>query len=276
MTTVSRTDLKRWTDSQRLDLIGVASIDGYRDVEAQWHPASILPTARSVVVFGRSIPRSYYRGVEEGTVWTRVNRWLPPKPGYYLCRIFEDNGALAVPVSLMSADRWPDGVVYREGKPAPNVSPDVYFAAQLAGLGEIGYHGLLITPQFGVRQALGMLITDAEIKPDEPFPAGTLCEGEDCLACVAACPSGGLSREPETRMVGSRTVPVAKVRRETCAFCVNGAFPDTSYAMALPNRMTAACVRACIAHLEDGGKVETNYRKSFRRREAWAFDTFGG
>lgn len=273
-TTISREKLKGWTDSQGLDLVGVASIDRYRDVEPQWNPLSILPTAKSVVVFGKSIPRSYYRGVEEGTLWTRANRWVPPKPGYYLCRILEDNGYLSVPAGLMSAERWPEGIVYKEGKPAPNVSPDVYYAAQLAGLGEIGYHGYLLTPQFGVRQALGMFYTEAEIEPDEPFTSGTLCPGTDCLACAKACPAGALSTSPVTKKVGDQEIPVGEYARETCAFCVNGAFPDTSYTSAAPNKMTAACVRACIAALEDGGKLETGYKEKFRRREAWGFETF--
>ena len=63
-----------------------------------------------------------------------------------------------------------------------------------------------------------------------------------------------------------------KFNNEKCKFCVNGAFPDTSLATAPPNRMTAACTRACIACLEDGGKIETNYKSKFRRREPWGFE----
>ncbi|MBN1556892.1 MAG: hypothetical protein JW951_01955, partial [Lentisphaerae bacterium] len=179
---ISRDRLDAWAAQLGLDMIGVASPEGYRRVAPPWNPLSILPDARSIVVIGKSIPRSYYRGIEEGTLWMRVNRYLPPLIAYKLCRILEDNGCLAVPCALLAPERWPDGAVFKRGKPAPNVAPDVRVAAQLAGLGEIGYHGLLLTPRFGVRQALGLLITDAEIEPDTPFPVGRLCDRDRCRA----------------------------------------------------------------------------------------------
>lgn len=271
--TVTRDMLSRWAAELDLDMIGVASTDHYRDVEPQWNPLSILPAARSVVVFGRSVPRSLYRGIEEGTLWTRVDRYLPPRPAYYLCRILEDNGHLAVPCSPLAPERWPDGVPFREGKPAPNVTPDIAMAAHLAGLGEIGWHEAFLTPRFGARQALGMLFTEAEIEPDRPF-AGGLCPREKCLACARACPAQALSEAPVARKVGGGTVRVGAFTQEKCRYCVNGAFPDTSLASAPPNRMAAACVRACIACLEDGGTVKTAYKAPFRRRPAWGFGAF--
>ena len=271
---IQRETLDKWAKSLGLDMIGVASIDGYRDVAPQWNPLSILPKAKSIIVYAKSIPRSYFRGIEKGTMWMRANRYLPPQPAYYLCRIFEDNGWLAVPCSPMAAERWPDGVVFKEGKPAPNVTPDIQLAAQLAGLGEIGFSGLFLTPQFGVRQSLGMIFTEAEIEPNQPFPSGQICDRENCKACVQGCPAGALSATPVERKVGEQTITVGAICQEKCAFCVNGAFPDTSLPTAPPNRLTAACARACIACLEDSGKVKTNYKSPFRRREAWGFATF--
>jgi len=273
---ISREKLGQWGKALGLDLLGVASLDGYRDVEPQWNPLSILPKAKSIVVFGKSIPRSYFRGMEEGTLWLRVDRYLPPRAGYYLCRSFEDNGFLAVPCSPLAPERWPDGIVAKEGKPAPNVTPDVNLAAQLAGLGEIGYNGTFLTPQFGARQALGMLFTEAAIEPDKPFASGQICRRENCLACVKGCPAGALSAPPTTRKVGDQAISVGSYTLEKCRLCVNGAFPDTSCASAPPNRLAAACTRACIACLEDSGALQTGYRSKFRRREAWGFDTFEG
>jgi len=273
---IARDTLQGWARTLGLDLIGVASLDGYRDVEPQWNPLSILPTAKSVVVFGRSIPRSCFRGIEEGTLWMRVDRYLPPRPGYYLCRSLEDNGFLAVPCSPLAPERWPDGLPAEPGKPAPNVTPDIALAAQLAGLGEIGWNGAFLTPQFGPRQALGMLFTEAAIEPDEPFPSGRLCRREACLACARACPAAALGTTPSQRRVGTQTLSVGTFRQEACRLCVNGAWPDTSCDQAPPNRLAAACTRACIACLEDGGIVKTAYKAPFRRREAWSFNTFEG
>lgn len=272
---ISRDKLKKWTDSLGLDMFGVAEAAAYRDVEPQWNPLSILPEAKSVVVFARSIPRSYFRGIEEGTLWMRVNRHLHPKYAYYLCRAFEDNGFLAVPCAPLARERWPDGAAL-EDKPAPNVTPDIRFAAQLAGLGETGHNGAFLTPQLGARQSLGMFFTEAGIKPDIPFPAGGVCPGSACLACSRGCPVNALSTKQESRVLGGQVVKTGVVNDQACRFCVNGAFPDTSCENAPPNRMAAACVRACIACLEDGGIIKTEYRNKFRRREPWGLDNFSG
>jgi epoxyqueuosine reductase QueG len=62
--------------------------------------------------------------------------------------------------------------------------------AEAAGLGTIGRHSLLITPQFGPRLRLGCLITEAELAPTPQLQDG-LCN--ECNNCIAACPSKALS-----------------------------------------------------------------------------------
>ncbi len=270
----SRETLKEWGMAQKLDLIGVASPEWYRDVEAQWNPLSILPEAKAIVVFAREIPRSYFRGIEEGTVWQRVNRVLGPADTYELCRRFEDHGILAVPCSPLAAQRWPDGDPAGEGKIAPNVTPDLYLAGQLAGLGEIAWNGCFLTPQFGVRQALGMLFTDAEIEADEPYITGALCDRSSCHVCVDACPEGALSREERIRKVGNQQVSVGIFQEKACRFCRNGAYADTSCTEAPPNRLAATCTRACLACLEDSGKIKTPFKAPFRRQPAWKLRNF--
>ena len=271
---ITREQLNAWARELELDLVGVAAPERFRGVAPQHNPLAIMPEARAIVVFAREIPRSYFRGIEEGTLWMRINRYLSSKPGYYLCRRFEDNGSLAVPCTLLAPERWPDGVAASPDKPAPNVAPDVRVAAQLAGLGEIGFNGAFLTPQFGVRQALGMFITDAPLKADAPFPSGQICDRAACRACVDGCPNGALSAEAVDTQVGDMTVKVGRYTAEACRFCRNGAYPDTSCAAAAPNRLAAACTRACLACLEDGGRVKTAFRQPFRRRAAWGLRNF--
>jgi ferredoxin len=61
-------------------------------------------------------------------------------------------------------------------------------AGFLCGLGEIGYSKMLLTPEFGPRQRVGIIITEMELEPDPIIEPGTLCNR--CMACVRECPGG--------------------------------------------------------------------------------------
>ncbi|NLG13471.1 MAG: hypothetical protein GX561_04605 [Lentisphaerae bacterium] len=273
MKTFPKDTLVKWIKELGLDMVGVADPKYYENIDPQWNPLSILPTCKSIIVFAREIPRSHFRGIEDGTVFNRVKRFIGADEPYQICRRFEDNGFLAVPCTLLAQERWPDGIG-KPGKPAPNVAIDPKLAAQLAGLGEIGYNGTFITPQFGPRQALGVILCDAQMEADQPFVPNTLCDRSKCKECVKACPAKALTEKTITIDIGGHPTTIAVFNESACKFCPNGAYPDTSCETAPPNRIAAACTRACIACLEDSGKVKTNFKKPFRRRTPWAFDIF--
>ena len=72
-------------------------------------------------------------------------------------------------------------------------------AAVQAGLGEFGVSNLLLTPQFGPRQRFVQLLTDADLRPDEPLNLG-LCEktASECdYACIRACPPKVIPAPPK-------------------------------------------------------------------------------
>ncbi len=61
--------------------------------------------------------------------------------------------------------------------------------AQQAGLGWIGKHSNLVSPEFGSWLLLGEILTTLELDPDE---AGTdLCGS--CTLCIQACPTGAIT-----------------------------------------------------------------------------------
>ncbi|MCL2857812.1 MAG: DUF1730 domain-containing protein [Oscillospiraceae bacterium] len=76
-------------------------------------------------------------------------------------------------------------------------------AARLAGLGVIGLHGQLITPQWGPWVFIGCVVTDLRLATQWPKGGNyALCTTEsrlidtclECEACLSACPTGALSR----------------------------------------------------------------------------------
>ena len=169
-------------------LIGVAPIERFEGLAPAAHPASILPGAQSVIVTATEIPRGDYRGLEEGTVWGPASRWDYAKP-LKVAEIVEREGYNCVPY-VPSADAAMPGKPVREGAVAPNVGILVEYAAVAAGLGEIGYCGLFMTRQFGIRQSLGLAITDAPL-PGTPIHMEPICT--KCKKCASLCPLGALS-----------------------------------------------------------------------------------
>ena len=88
-----------------------------------------------------------------------------------------------------------------EAKPCCDTVPiaDKHWAAR-AGLGWIGRHTLLVTPQWGSWVNLGELVATEECDHyDTPMPSGC----DDCGQCVAACPNQALTPD-EPPMLDAR------------------------------------------------------------------------
>jgi reductive dehalogenase len=77
---------------------------------------------------------------------------------------------------------------YRAFANGNDVSLSIPYAIA-AGLGELGRHGMLITPEYGPRVRLVKIFTELEIKPDKPkaFGAWEFCKR--CKRCADSCPS---------------------------------------------------------------------------------------
>jgi len=61
--------------------------------------------------------------------------------------------------------------------------------AMQAGLGELGRNGLLITPEFGPRVRISMVITDLPLLADPPIEFGVTEFCKACKKCADKCPS---------------------------------------------------------------------------------------
>lgn len=63
-----------------------------------------------------------------------------------------------------------------------------------AGLGEIGRHGLLITPEFGSNVRLCKVLTDMPLVYDKPISLGISDFCEQCLLCAVHCPVNAITK----------------------------------------------------------------------------------
>lgn len=263
------------------DLVGIAPIERFEGVNAEHHPCSIFPEARSVVVIAKRIVRGCLRGIEEGTQFELFRQfavnWVPNRflalTTVTTATYLEDRGWEAVPMPNLPVETPTMGVPVRSGLPAPNVMMDFDDAAVRAGLGQIGYVGELLTPQYGPRQKLQVILTDAELE-GSPLCEESVCDY--CKACVQACPLDAMdeSRQKEVQICGLR-MPIAQCEWKICEICKNGAAPNPHHPAGRPDRLGAVCVRACVHHLEEIRGVRNRFEHPFRKRPVWQMDAAG-
>lgn len=181
------------------DLVGVAHIGRFAHAPERMSPQGILPSARSVVVMAIHHPDACIElgGVEHPQkvgpyrVQYLMNSRLD-EMSYRLACFLEGQGYAAVPI--VSSNIWR----YKGYKDlTAHFAPDIshLYAAVAAGLADLGYSGLAITPEYGARQRYVSVITDAPLQPSPLLEPGSVCD--QCRLCVRHCPAEALSKEVE-------------------------------------------------------------------------------
>ena len=230
------------------DLIGIASIDKFKDLAPERNPLSIFPECKSVIVLGRRILRGALRGIEEGTNFGSPNtfgyKWLEDnfisQTTYDVTCWIEEQQYEAVPLFGYNQEGMPDGTPVSPDKPAPNVIIDYEFAAYAAGLAEMGQGGFLLSNEFGPRQRFATILTDAELETDAPKKQ-KLCI--DCNACVDACPLGAFKETTSSFGLDSE-MRVAEIDYDICKSCPNGA--STRPGVGNETRPVTSCLRQSL------------------------------
>lgn len=263
--------LKQTAKDLGADLVGIAPVERFDLFAPEAHPRSVQPHTRSVIVLGFSIARGALQGVEQATAGYTLGSGIPTahsiESTYQLCRRIENEGWEATPMFRQSGEMRGQGVRVSPDKPEPNVVLEFDFAAHAAGLGEIGRGKWLLTPEFGPRQMLTMILTDAELEADEPF-AGHICD--DCGACAAACPAGALDTQNlhYAELCNGEDACWYSLHIESCRICKTGISSLPYFGGSEPFRLGAACGRACVAHLEDNGMLTRKFASPFREAPA--------
>ena len=195
--TVLTAGVKRRAFELGADLVGIGNIERWRNCPEKMSPAGILPGAKSVVVCGLH----HVDGMVEIGSETSPHALGPYHYQYYmnnrldaisyeLARHLEDCGVQAVPITASNIWR------YRPYKDlTATFAPDMshIYAAVAAGLAELGFNGLALTPEYGPRNRFISVITDAALTPDPLLPGNTLCDR--CMLCAKHCYAGALSEE---------------------------------------------------------------------------------
>jgi epoxyqueuosine reductase len=181
-----------------IDIIGIGSIDRYKNAPKLMNPKTYFPDAKSVIVIAMRIPRGSYRGIEEGTHWhnysfyayNKLNTIFRPRLTYEMACFIEDHGWEAVPHYPAVPERSPAHAPVAEGKVPRDVSCSVRLLGVGAGVGEMGHSKVFLTKEFGPRVRLGSIFTDAELEPDPMVEPYSICN--KCGRCVKDCPGNAI------------------------------------------------------------------------------------
>jgi len=314
-------DVKDYALAMGADLVGIASMDRWEGAPKQCDARYIAPDAKSMIAMGFRIPRGTLRGIEEGTFYisyasmgyAAINHVLQPMVLWRVTAMLEDAGYEAMPVAnnfpwtnsnaggqtpeLTGKHNPARSLPVSPDRPAPDVFVHMRLAGFMAGLGEIGWSKMFLSPKFGPRQRLAMILTDAPLEPDPIYDGPPLCDY--CMACAEECTGGAIptDRDDCVRVtVAGHELEWANIDYTICSRYFCGASeehnpfmvteedqagfqqpvsqgqlykvgPTYGYGRALEG--ARGCIRACMIHLEDQGKLGNAFDQPFRRRPQW-------
>ena len=314
-------DVKDYALAMGADLVGIAPMDRWEGAPKQMDARYICPDAKSMIALGFRIPRGTLRGVEEGTFYASyaslgyaaINHVLQPLVLWRITAMLEDAGFETMPI----ANNFPWGNSDSSGqnpertgvhtparslpvspdRPAPDVTPHLRLAAYMAGLGEIGWSKMFISPKFGPRQRIAIILTDAELEPDPIYEGPQLCDR--CMLCAKQCTGGAIPTDQSDCVrieIAGHTVEWANIDYTICSRYFCGAAPEKNpwmvteedregfqkpvgeaqrykvgptYDYGRAREGASGCIRACMIHLEEQGKLSNTFTEPFRRRPDW-------
>ena len=176
-----------------VDAVGIVSLVEWKGTKLEETALKLLPQTRSVVVLAMEVYSEILNltSPDRTTGAASLNDLLDrnadflygrlTKAAYDVARVSRNIGLKALPLPAA-------------GCPLDTRFLEAVFsykhAGQAAGLGKIGWHSLLITPDFGPRVRLSCCLTEAAL---EPTNTEMIVECDGCSICLDNCPAGALA-----------------------------------------------------------------------------------
>jgi NAD-dependent dihydropyrimidine dehydrogenase PreA subunit len=299
------------------DAVSIGNIERWEGAPLQMDPRQIMPECKSVIAMAFRVNRGSLRGIEEGTFFSNYSAMgyggltylYIPLTVINLSKFIEDRGYEAIPYGHQSDWRAINnvGVLGKEhsrpvapGRAAPDVMVHLRIAAFLCGLGEIGFSKMFLSPQFGPRNRVGIVLTDVVLEPDPIYAGPKLCNR--CLACVKACPGQCFDPKKTVKVkLAGHEVEWMDLDMSGCNVAFRGAEKvdqevpaneqyiegmntrpgDWSPFNKKPRNLyntgqaicgSRGCTRACMISLENRGVLKNKFKDKFRRRKVWKVD----
>ena len=204
-----------------VELMGVTSVETSNSKELKDRATSLLPSVKSVIVVGKEIykevvallkPSKETGEAEPGELLGGHSDYLNGRLNravHELARLFKQEGYRSLPLPAVGPNDQRFLISLFSYK----------HAAQLAGLGTIGHHSLLITPEFGPRVRLTSLLTEASLEAS-PTMQKDYCI--NCEACIRECPARALEvpKQGEAYSMNKFACRTYRQAGLTCGVCM--------------------------------------------------------
>ncbi|OGP53928.1 MAG: hypothetical protein A2162_03895 [Deltaproteobacteria bacterium RBG_13_52_11b] len=204
------------------ELLGVVSIGESTPKELKDPAIRLLPGVKSVVVVGKEIDKEVVALLtpSKGAGEAEAGELIVPHGDYLNGQM---NKAIYGLASLFRKDGYRSLPLPAKGCPTDQRTLTAVFsykhAAQLAGLGMIGRHSLLVTQEYGPRVRLACLLTEAPLKAS-PSTKRKLCK--KCDACIQVCPAQALHvpKQGEAYSINKFACRAYRQTGVTCSVCM--------------------------------------------------------
>ncbi len=177
-----------------VDLIGVLAIEPDSHPDFVAGAKAFLPKARAAVIIMNELASETMNLVKHPAKYQgkpKTGDLLAPLVNHIHAELEAANAQLA---KLLKLEGYRSIALPRRLPLMPaQMRPPLSFChiAEAAGMGTIGTHTLIITPEFGTRVRLACLLTEAPLKTTKRHDPVDDCT--HCLDCVKVCPVGAIS-----------------------------------------------------------------------------------
>ena len=291
------------------DIVGFAPASKFEKDDAIF---KIMPETKTVIGLAFRVLRGIYRGIEEGSTYYQyttmavenMEETVMPMAQLKVAMMIEENGYLALPqrrhqqIMTEKDSTNPEvayDAVYRDR--GAEIQMDFLDAAIKCGLGERGFHNILLTDEFGPMVRYCFVLTDAELEATEEV-VPHLCD--KCGKCIQACPGKAIDKDgnvdpwqcavyyngangtknpfmpPEAFEKFDNRLEIiageAKVTPDTAKKILDNIYfyppAQHAYQCSICGR---ACDVECYVHLEEKGVLTKKFKAPYRKRTPWSF-----
>jgi len=193
-----------------------SSSRGFEKAIKGCHPIDVMKDGNSVIVFAIHMGLDYYRSIKiEGKIIgdERIGHIYRDWLAYELVEFLRARGFnAAAPSGFFDRDRKIARLSFK-------------LAAHEAGIGVYGKPGIIITPEYGPRVNIGVVVTNAALEPDKKLDFNP-CKA--CTVCVKVCPVRAIQEDldpPISHSRGKCLGFIERLRKETkdekflCGYC---------------------------------------------------------